>query len=117
MSRAKQRGSIMGDSDKEGEYEVDDLREGFKSSRGSRFNLIANQFGFRFGFRRNFSSQSLITGIRHFSKGSVIHPDNRSVYPLSFSLSLCGNSNFCLDYIMCLRDYWENLGLTRGMII
>lgn len=67
----------MGDSDKEGEYEVDDLREGFKSSRGSRFNLIANQFGFRFGFRRNFSSQSLITGIRHFSKGSVIHPDNR----------------------------------------
>ncbi|KAL9408813.1 hypothetical protein AB3S75_047240 [Citrus x aurantiifolia] len=67
----------MGDSDKEGEYEVDDLREGFKSSRGSRFNLIANQFGFGFGFRRNFSSQSLITGIRHFSKGSVIHPDNR----------------------------------------
>ncbi|KAH9680112.1 Potassium channel SKOR [Citrus sinensis] len=67
----------MGDSDKEGEYEVDDLREGFRSSRGSRFNLIANQFGFGFGFRRNFSSQSLITGIRHFSKGSVIHPDNR----------------------------------------
>ena len=45
----------MGDSDKEGEYEVDDLREGFRSSRGSRFNLIANQFGFGFGFRRNFS--------------------------------------------------------------
>ncbi|KDO41468.1 hypothetical protein CISIN_1g043476mg [Citrus sinensis] len=53
--RAKQRRSIMGDSDKEGEYEVDDLREGFRSSRGSRFNLIANQFGFGFGFRRNFS--------------------------------------------------------------
>lgn len=79
----------MGDSDKEGEYEVDDLREGFKSSRGSRLNLIANQFGFGFGFRRNFSSQSLITGIRHFSKGSVIHPDNRSVW----FLSLSGNSN------------------------
>lgn len=44
-------------------YEVEELNEGSKSSRGSRFNLIVNQFG-----RRNIAP---ITGFK------AIHPDDR----------------------------------------
>ncbi|KAJ4715379.1 Potassium channel SKOR [Melia azedarach] len=65
------------DSESE-EYEVEDLRDRIKSSRGSRFNLIANQFGFLHSSHRNFiGSQSVLTGIRDLSKGFYILPDNR----------------------------------------
>ncbi|KAJ4840877.1 hypothetical protein Tsubulata_010371 [Turnera subulata] len=63
------------------EYEVQDLNDRIKSSRGSRFNLIENQFGLvdrdAQGTRRRFSRESVINGIRYISKGLVIHPDNR----------------------------------------
>ncbi|KAJ4706267.1 Potassium channel SKOR [Melia azedarach] len=59
-------------SDGEEEYEVEDLKERLRSSRASRFNLIANQFGLLHS-----NSQSVFTGIKHLSKGFVIHPDNR----------------------------------------
>ncbi|XWS18037.1 hypothetical protein CRYUN_Cryun32bG0007800 [Craigia yunnanensis] len=59
-------------ANKEEEYEVEELREAIKSSRGSRFNLIADEFAAR--ARRKFSRQSLING---FKAGLAIHPDNR----------------------------------------
>ncbi|XP_070660809.1 potassium channel SKOR isoform X2 [Malus domestica] len=66
--------------DEEEEYEVQDLRERIKSSRGSQFDLIKNELGLGDGssiWRRRFSRQSLIDGVRGLSKGLVIHPDNR----------------------------------------
>ncbi|WCJ25172.1 Potassium channel SKOR [Euphorbia peplus] len=66
------------DDDDHGEYEVQDLRDRIKSSRGSRFNLIQNELGLELSSdRRKFSRQSVIDGIRYVSTGLVIHPDNR----------------------------------------
>ncbi|KAF3445171.1 hypothetical protein FNV43_RR14865 [Rhamnella rubrinervis] len=61
--------------DVEGEYELQDLNDRIKSSRGSRFNLIINEFRLE-PFRR-FSRRSVVNGIRGLSKGFVIHPDSR----------------------------------------
>lgn len=58
------------------EYELDDVRDRIKSSRGSRFNLITNELGLD-STRRKFSRESLLFGIRDLSQGLVIHPDNR----------------------------------------
>ncbi|KAK4480079.1 hypothetical protein RD792_013136 [Penstemon davidsonii] len=58
------------------EYMVEDLRDIIESSRGSRFTLIENEFGLDPG-RRRFSRQSVINGIKGFSRGFYIHPDNR----------------------------------------
>lgn len=57
------------------EYELEDLRDRMKSSRGSRFNLIANELGLE-TTRRKFSRENLLLGIRDLSRGLVIHPDN-----------------------------------------
>ncbi|KAL3527435.1 hypothetical protein ACH5RR_012091 [Cinchona calisaya] len=59
------------------EYEVDDLRDKIKSSRGSRFALIENELGLDSSARRRFSRQSVINGIKDLSQGLVIHPENR----------------------------------------
>lgn len=75
------------------EYEVQDLRDRIKSSRGSRFNLLENEFGLVnntessliTNLRRKLSRESVINGIRYVSTGPVIHPDNRSVIPFFFS--------------------------------
>lgn len=74
----------------EDEYEVQDLRERIKSSRGSRFDLIANELGLagssgasstRRRMRYYLSRESVINGVKGLSKGiGVIHPDNRSYY-------------------------------------
>ncbi|KAJ7964450.1 Potassium channel SKOR [Quillaja saponaria] len=62
------------DDDKE--YEVDEIRDRIKASRGSRFNLIENELGLELT-RRKFSRQSVINGIKDLSKDLLIHPDNR----------------------------------------
>ncbi|XWS16634.1 hypothetical protein CRYUN_Cryun34aG0107700 [Craigia yunnanensis] len=60
------------EEEEEEEYEME-LREVIKSSRGRRFDLIANEFGLAAArARRNFSRQSLINGFK-----GAIHPDNR----------------------------------------
>lgn len=75
----------------EDEYEVQDMRERIKSSRGSRFDLIANELGLAAGssgasstrrrMRYYLSRESVINGVKGLSKGiGVIHPDNRSYY-------------------------------------
>ncbi|CAB4273802.1 unnamed protein product [Prunus armeniaca] len=64
--------------DEEEEYEVQDLKDRIKSSRGSRFNLITNELGLdddSSSILRRFSRQSLINGVKGLSHG-VIHPDN-----------------------------------------
>lgn len=61
----------------EEEYEVEDFTEGTKSSRGSRFNLIANELGLVAArARMNLSRQSVLNGIKDLSDGPI-HPDNR----------------------------------------
>ncbi|KAI5559498.1 hypothetical protein BDE02_17G115000 [Populus trichocarpa] len=73
------------DDDGEEEYEVEDLKDRIKSSRGSRFNLIEKEFGLvnnngsssMTSWRRKLSRESVINGIRYVSSGFVIHPDNR----------------------------------------
>jgi hypothetical protein len=56
----------------EGEYEVQDLRDRLKSSRGSMFNLIEKELGLRIGWRK-FSRGAL------FHESVIINPDNRLV--------------------------------------
>lgn len=69
------------------EYELEDVRDRIKSSRGSRFNLITNELGLE-STRRKFSRESLLFGLRDLSQGLVIHPDNRyHHHSLSLSLS------------------------------
>ena len=79
------------DGEDETEYEVQELRDRIKSSRGSRFNLIENEFGLVNGtessmianWRRKLSRESVNNGIHYVSTGLVIHPDNRSDIPFS----------------------------------
>ncbi|XP_062107641.1 potassium channel SKOR isoform X2 [Humulus lupulus] len=63
-------------SSDEGEFELQDIRDRITSSRGSRFNLIANEFGLASAIRK-FSRENVINGFKDLSKGVVIHPDNR----------------------------------------
>ncbi|XP_068336666.1 potassium channel SKOR-like [Pyrus communis] len=68
-----------GEEEEEEEYEVQNLRDRIKSSRGSQFNLIKNELGLGDGsstWRRRLGHQSLIDGVRGLSKGFVIHPAN-----------------------------------------
>ncbi|OMO95506.1 hypothetical protein CCACVL1_05394 [Corchorus capsularis] len=70
--------SENGEDEESEEYEVEELRDRMKSSRGSRFNLIANEFGLAAGrARRRFSRHTVIDGIKDLSRGVSIHPDNR----------------------------------------
>ncbi|KAG6777349.1 hypothetical protein POTOM_017170 [Populus tomentosa] len=82
----RERNKKESDNDEdETEYEVQDLRDRIKSSRGSRFNLLENEFGLVnntessliTNLRRKLSRESVINGIRYVSTGPVIHPDNR----------------------------------------
>ncbi|QCE01151.1 potassium channel SKOR-like [Vigna unguiculata] len=68
--------SSSSSSSAEKEYEVQDLRDRLKSSRGSRFDLIENELGLNSRWSK-FSRQALLQGICGFSKDFVIHPDNR----------------------------------------
>lgn len=72
-------------NEEEEEYEVDELRDSGKSSRGSRLSLVANELGLE-STRRKFSRENLIYGLRDLSQGLVIHPTNRFIM-LSFSLA------------------------------
>ncbi|KAF4355706.1 hypothetical protein F8388_001064 [Cannabis sativa] len=67
--------SSSSDGDEE-EFELQDIRDRIKSSRGSRFNLIANEFGLASAIKK-FSRENVMNGIRDLSNGVVIHPDNR----------------------------------------
>ncbi|KAF5749903.1 STELAR K+ outward rectifier isoform 2 [Tripterygium wilfordii] len=67
--------SSSSSSSSEGEeYEVDDLRDRIKSSRGSRFDLIENEFGLKATWRK-FSTQSVVNSLKDLS-GLIIYPDN-----------------------------------------
>lgn len=62
------------------EFVVDEPpRDRISSSRGSRFNLLANEFGLESGNRIKFtmSREGLINGFKDLSKTSVIDPDCR----------------------------------------
>ena len=82
--------STTSSSSDEREYEMQDLRDRLKSSRGSRFDLIENQLELTSN-RRNFSRLAVLHGFRGFSKDFFIHPDSRFhhpdlFFPLVFSL-------------------------------
>ncbi|KAL2317285.1 hypothetical protein Fmac_031161 [Flemingia macrophylla] len=72
--------SSSSSSSDEREYEVQDLRDRLKSSRGSRFNLIETELALNSRWTK-FSRHALLHGIRLFSidfvKDFTIHPDNR----------------------------------------
>ncbi|KAK3426424.1 hypothetical protein EUGRSUZ_F02882 [Eucalyptus grandis] len=84
-------GSEEEEEEDEREYEVGEVRDRIKSSRGSRFDLLTNELGIAAAARRKFSRESVIGGIRDFSRGLVIHPDNRYL-----------KSNFIVDFLGCL---------------
>ncbi|KAK9106580.1 hypothetical protein Syun_022591 [Stephania yunnanensis] len=78
---------VVGDRDGGGEkddheledsdFQVESVRDRLHSSRASRFELIANEF-YRFDkAHRGFSRERVIDGIRGFSQGFVILPNNR----------------------------------------
>ncbi|BAT81280.1 hypothetical protein LR48_Vigan07g077300 [Vigna angularis] len=75
LSHSRSLSSSSSSSD-EKEYEVQDLRDRLKSSRGSRFNLIENELELNSRWSK-FSRQALFHGICGFSEDFVIHPDNR----------------------------------------
>ncbi|XP_051146393.1 potassium channel SKOR-like isoform X2 [Andrographis paniculata] len=59
------------------DYLVESVHERLRSSRGSRFALIANELGLDSSERRLNSRQSVIDGLKDLSQGLFIHPDNR----------------------------------------
>lgn len=73
-SKREERESSSEENDEE--YEIQELRDQIRSSRGSRFNLIENEFGLGLT-RTRFSSDTVLNGIRGFSKNFVINPENR----------------------------------------
>ncbi|XP_039171683.1 potassium channel SKOR isoform X3 [Eucalyptus grandis] len=80
MARGRVENSERGggsEEEDEREYEVGEVRDRIKSSRGSRFDLLTNELGIAAAARRKFSRESVISGIRDLSRGLVIHPDNR----------------------------------------
>ncbi|KAK9118097.1 hypothetical protein Scep_016190 [Stephania cephalantha] len=59
------------------DFQVESVRDRLHSSRASRFELITNEF-YRFDkAHRGFSRERVIDGIRGFSQGFVILPNNR----------------------------------------
>lgn len=75
-----EEGSSSSSNGRGGEYEVEDLRDRIKSSRGSRFALIENELGLDSANQRRFSRQSVINGLKDLSRGMVIHPENRYTF-------------------------------------
>ncbi|EXC20599.1 Potassium channel SKOR [Morus notabilis] len=69
--------SSSSSSEGEEEYELQDIRDRIKSSRGSRFNLIENELGLASTIRSKFSRGNVINGIKDLSKDLVIYPDNK----------------------------------------
>uniref|UniRef100_A0A2P2LLD9 Potassium channel n=1 Tax=Rhizophora mucronata TaxID=61149 RepID=A0A2P2LLD9_RHIMU len=69
------------ETEDEGDYVLEEFREGIRSSQESRFNLIERQLGLIGSSSSTLSignfSQSLVNGFRYVSKGLVIHPENR----------------------------------------
>lgn len=100
--------SSSSSSSDEREYEVQDLRDRLKSSRGSRFDLIENELGLNWTLKK-FSRQSFIDGIRGISKDFIIHPDNRFL-----SLSLFFENNLLIklfsqnSHLLSYRIYFTN---------
>jgi hypothetical protein len=72
MTPCSRSSSTPSSSTDEGEYEVQDLRDRLKSSRGSMFNLIEKELGLKIGWRK-FSRGAL------FHESVIINPDNRLV--------------------------------------
>ncbi|GAB4831625.1 hypothetical protein Ancab_005637 [Ancistrocladus abbreviatus] len=62
---------------RDAEYVVEPPRDRLKSSRGSRFKLLTNEFGLIDSIRPKFSRESLINNFRDISRGSVVHPESR----------------------------------------
>ncbi|KAL8161188.1 hypothetical protein V2J09_012677 [Rumex salicifolius] len=61
------------------EFVVDELpRDKLRSSRGSRFNLLANELGLENNrLKLTMSREGLINGIKDLSRASVIDPECR----------------------------------------
>lgn len=72
--------------EQEEEFEVDHIRDRIKSSCASRFNLLTNELGLDSSSttRKENSRESVINGLKCFSHGVIIRPDNR--YRLSLFL-------------------------------
>lgn len=68
--------SSSSSSSDEREYQMQELRDRLKSSRGSRFDLIEKEFQLNSGWSK-FSRKALLHDF-------VIHPDNRFVCLTSF---------------------------------
>jgi len=100
LSHSQSLSSSSSSSSDEREYEVQDLRDRLKSSRGSRFDLIQNELGLNSRWSK-FSRQALLHGIRGFSEDFVIHPDNRFRL-LQLPLFLPFNR----DWVNLLIIYW-----------
>ncbi|XVF75094.1 hypothetical protein PTKIN_Ptkin13bG0160600 [Pterospermum kingtungense] len=80
IGRSRRRERDEKEDEDEEEYEMAEFREGIRSSRGSRFNLIANELGLAAArARRKFSRHSLFNGFKGLSSGTgqSIHPDNK----------------------------------------
>ncbi|XP_052197957.1 potassium channel SKOR-like isoform X2 [Diospyros lotus] len=75
--REEETNRANGVEEVEKEYQVDDLRDRIRSSRGSTINLIQNELGLDRNRRRIYSRESVIYGLKDLSNGMVIHPDNR----------------------------------------
>ncbi|GMH05152.1 hypothetical protein Nepgr_006992 [Nepenthes gracilis] len=70
----EREGSCSSSSNQE-EFMIEEPRDRLRSSRGSRFTLLTNEFGLQ-SIRSKFSRESLINGIKDISRSYVIHPNN-----------------------------------------
>ncbi|XP_028768743.1 potassium channel SKOR [Neltuma alba] len=74
LSTSRSSSSSSSSSSDDREYELEDLRDRLKSSRGSRFQLIENELK---ELNQKKFSRHVIDGIRGLSKDFIIHPENR----------------------------------------
>ncbi|KAH7850158.1 hypothetical protein Vadar_028612 [Vaccinium darrowii] len=77
LGSGRREEEIEKEEEEEEKYEVDDLRDRIKSSRGSRLNLINRELGFEQPARKISGTERVVNGIRDLSKCMIIHPDNR----------------------------------------
>ena len=93
----------LSEEEEEEEYELQDIRDRIRSSRGSRFNLIEKELGLASSIRTKFSRENVINGFKDLSKDLVIHPDNKyATLSLSLSLFLFFHFHFLYENRSCV---------------
>ena len=117
--RRRRKGQDSEESSNDEEYEVEDVREDVRESRGHHMARIASEFeAATEAYRRIYSREHIFKGLTDLSRGCSIHPDNRygpyfylnanhfsslTNHSESFTIHLCYRSHD-LEAFISLKD-------------